>query len=161
MTIRVVLDTSALIDVERHELAFAAHAGYFTMLWSAFIIGEFVRVRTELALEHGQSRDVYRDRIHAAIRELSLIAEFVDYTLLQSGDYSRWLKDPDDEPILATALVRRAQYVVSHNTKHFPPSHRYADVQYLIPRAFLDWLYSQLPDGKPLADWQASDYRLP
>lgn len=159
--IRAVLDTSALIDAERHELAFSAREGYFTMLWSAFIIGEIVRVRTELALEHGQDRDIYRERINAAIRELSQTAEFVDYTLLQGGDYGRWLKDPDDEPILATALAGRAQYVVSHNKKHFPPNQRYAGVQYLTPRAFLDWLYSQYPDGQPLEDWQASGYRLP
>lgn len=161
MTVRAVLDTSALIAIERHELVFAARQGYFTLLWSSFIIGEYVRIRTELAIRHGQEREIYRARINHVVHELSLIAELVDYTRLQGGNYSDWLKDPDDEPILATALVGRANFVVSHNTRHFPPNGSFAGIQYLTPRGFLDWLYSQYPDDQPLQEWEVSSYQLP
>lgn len=152
VSIRAVLDASALISSHRHELVFAAQQGYYTLIWSAFIIAEVVRVRTELAIKRGQQRLVYRTRVNAAIRELSTIAEFVDYTLLEGGDYQRWLKDPDDEPILATALVGRAQFVVSLNTKDFPPNGVYAGIRFLTPPQFLDVIYGSHPESESVDD---------
>lgn len=145
MSIRVVLDTSALIGSQRHGLVLAAQQGYYTLIWSAYIIAEVVRIRTELAIKRGQPRYVYRTRVNAAIRELSPIAEFVDYTLLEGGSYQQWLNDPDDEPILATALVGRAHFVVSLNAKDFPPDCVYAGIRYVTPPQFLDEIYAMHP----------------
>lgn len=161
MSVRAVLDTSALIGRDRHELVFNSRQGYYEIVWSAFIISEFTRVRQRLALKHGQPEPEYRAAINASIRELASLTAYADYTLLTGGNYDQWLKDPDDEPILATALVGGASYIVSTNTHDYPPGDVFAGVRYLTPRAFLDWLYSQYPDGQPLEDWQASGYRLP
>lgn len=161
MQMRVVLDTSALLGSYRHELVFAAHEGYYALVWSSFIIAEVVRIRTELAIKHQQDRTTYRARINACIRELSPIAEFVDYTLLEGGNYQQWLQDADDEPILATALVGRAHSVVSLNTKDFPPMGIFAGVRYLTPRQFLDELYSQHPDKNLPEDFADSGFRVP
>jgi predicted nucleic acid-binding protein len=110
---RVVIDTSALLSIERHELLFLAHQGIYTIVWSPFLIAEAVRIRTELAIKHQQDRAIYRQRINAFIHELSQIVEIVDHTLLEGGDYTEWLHDPDDEPLLATALVGRAEVIIS------------------------------------------------
>ncbi len=117
---RAVLDTSALLGPARHELVFLASKSVYTMVWSSFLIAELTRLRTEWAIKQGLERARYRERINALTRELSQIAVIVDYTRLEGGNYRDWLRDPDDEPLLATALVGRAAYVVSHNTSDFP-----------------------------------------
>lgn len=161
MKLRAVLDTSALLGPQRHELVFLAHRQAFRMVWSAFLIGELTRIRTEWAIKQGLDRQVYRERINALIQELSKIATLVDYTRLEGGNYTAWLKDPDDEPLLATALVGRAQYVVSHNTSDFPPGGSFAGVRYLTPRAFLDTLYLEYPVEPGSREEGQAPFRLP
>lgn len=162
MKLRAVLDTSALLGPQRHELVFLAHKRAYTMLWSSFLIAEITRIRTEWAIRQGLDREVYRERINSLVKELSLIATLVDYTRLQGGAYSRWLRDPDDEPLLATALVGQASYVVSHNTSDFPPGNVFAGVRYMTPLDFLDMLYRAYPlKSKWLKREQQDPYRLP
>jgi predicted nucleic acid-binding protein len=161
VTIRAVLDTSVLIGALRHELVFAAVRGYYLPVLSPFIFGELARVRTEIAIKHGVPREVYRERINAAVSVLSRLAMLVDHARLEAGNYTHWLTDPDDEPILATALVGRAQYIVSLNTHDFPPNGAFAGVRYLTPAAFLDEIY-RLHPRKRLRDLpDAHRYRFP
>jgi predicted nucleic acid-binding protein len=47
------------------------------------------------------------------------------------------LRDPDDEPILATAIAASAAYVVSLNTRDFRRSGEAAGVRFLTPQSFL------------------------
>lgn len=145
MKIRAVLDTSSLISIQRHALVYPAAMGYYTIVWSPFLIAEFTRIRTELAIRHGQDRALYRTRINEYIKVLSQLAVTVDHTRLEGGNYTRWLHDPDDEPVLATALVGKAQYIVSLNTKDFPPNGSFAGVHYMTPAKFLELLYEQNP----------------
>lgn len=145
MTLRAVLDTSALLGPQRHELVFLAQDRAYTMVWSSFLIAELTRIRTEWAIKQGLDRTVYRERINVLIAELSKVATLVDYTRLQGGNYTNWLRDPDDEPLLATALVGRASYVVSHNTNDFPPGGAFAGVRYVTPLDFLNVLYHEHP----------------
>jgi predicted nucleic acid-binding protein len=57
---------------------------------------------------------------------------------LTDGNYTDWLRDPDDVPLLATALVGKAQYIVSWNTRDFPSKGSFAHIRYLIPPQFLE-----------------------
>jgi predicted nucleic acid-binding protein len=104
---------------------------------------------------------IYREHINRAIGILTHLAIVVDYTRLEGGDYTRWLTDPDDEPILATALVGKAQYIVSANTRDFPPDGLYPGVQYLTPQDFLAHLYRLHPRkySRDFSDMPA--YRFP
>jgi predicted nucleic acid-binding protein len=145
MKLRAVLDTSALLGPLRHELVFLASKRVYTMVWSSFLIAELTRLRTEWAVKRGLDREWYRERINALIHELSRIATTVNYTRLDGGNYQTWLRDPDDEPLLATALVGRARYIVSHNTKDFPPGGVFAGIEYMTPDAFLDVIYQENP----------------
>ncbi|MGZ3582492.1 MAG: hypothetical protein ACXVCX_15290 [Ktedonobacterales bacterium] len=115
MKIRAVLDTSSLISIQRHALVYPAAMGYYTIVWSPFLIAEFTRIRTELAIRHGQDRTTYRTHVNECIKDLSQLAVTVDYTRLEGGKYNRWLQDPDDEPVLATTLVGKAHYIVSES----------------------------------------------
>lgn len=139
---RAVLDTSVLLSIERDELLYLASKGIDTLACSPFLVGEVVRIRVEKAIQHNQERSLYRTRINNYVNEITRRAEMVNHTLLEGGDYTRWLHDPDDEPLLATALVGRAHVIVSWNTKDFPPSGSYAYVRYITPPQFLEELYS-------------------
>jgi len=57
------------------------------------------------------------------------------------------LPDPDDDPILAAALASGAQYVVSLNTKHFPPGATVMHVRFITPADFLILLDELYPDA--------------
>jgi hypothetical protein len=52
------------------------------------------------------------------------------------------LKDADDEPIWATAVVAGAQYTVSHNIEDFPPlvegRHVFGGIEYLTAIEFVE-----------------------
>lgn len=158
---RAVLDTSVLLAAERHELLFLAYRGAYTLLWSTFLVGECVRIKTELAIKHQQDRAIYRARINEFVRQVTAVATLVDYTRLAGGNYEEWLKDPDDEPLLATALVGKAHYVVSWNTKDFPPSGSFAGVQFVTPPQFLLNIYQERPYRRLRAAYLASGYHLP
>jgi predicted nucleic acid-binding protein len=58
------------------------------------------------------------------------------------GSYEEWLRDPDDHPIMATALAGQADYLVTWNVKDFPPKRRFAGVTIITPDAFLQLLSS-------------------
>lgn len=142
-------------------MLFLAHQRVYTLIWSTFLVGECVRIRTELAIKHGQDREIYRARINAFVHQVTPVAVMVDYIKITGGNYREWLKDPDDEPVLAAALVGKAQYIVSLNTRDFPPQGRYAGVQYVSPSQFLAELYSQYPRRRLQEAFLASGYRLP
>ncbi len=52
------------------------------------------------------------------------------------------LTDPDDAPVWQTAVLAKANYVVSHNTRHFPPlrhgRHAYGGIDYLTAIEFIE-----------------------
>jgi predicted nucleic acid-binding protein len=161
VSIRAVIDTSALIGPARHQLVFLASQGYYTIVWSPFLISEVTRIRTELAIKHGQERAAYRDRINRLVDAITGLADVVDHTRLEDGNYTDWLRDSDDAPVLATALVGGAQWIVSHNTKHFPPSGSFAGIRFTTPDVFLDWLYAQHPERDLPQEFDDAGYRVP
>ena len=162
MRLRAVLDTSVLLGAQRHELIYLAKKKVYIALWCSFLIGEVARVRTERAIEHHQDRKIYRARVNLLISQLSEVMTFVNYRRFEGGTHTRWLTDSDDEPLLAAALVGKAQYIVSANTRDFPPNGLWAGVRYLTAPDFIAELYSQHPRGAALHNrFTTEDYRIP
>lgn len=160
MKIRAVLDTSSLLGPFRHRLVYCAFKGAYRIVWSSFLIAELVRIRTEWGIRQGIPRRVYRGNINKLIDDLSRISMFAKYTNLQGGNYEDWLHDPDDWPLLATALAGHARYIVSENTRDFPPNGVFAGVSYMTPDAFLEIIYERHPRLKRTGDAEEL-YRLP
>jgi len=52
------------------------------------------------------------------------------------------LHDPNDHPIMATALIGGVDYLVTANTRDFPPKQRFAGIPVMTPDAFLGVLES-------------------
>lgn len=133
--LRAVLDTSVLLSAERRALLLLATRGLYTIVWSAFIAEEVNRKLVEMGWSAAKTQEL--------VGALGNLAEMVDYRQITGGNYDRWLKDPDDHPIMATALAGHADYLVTWNTRDFPPKRRFAGVTILTPDAFLRRLGSE------------------
>jgi predicted nucleic acid-binding protein len=70
------------------------------------------------------------------------------------------LKDPDDEPLLATALSGKASIIVSWNTRDFPPKGSFAGVRYLTPPIFLAEIYAQYPEQALYEQFIDANYHI-
>ncbi len=124
-----MLDTSVLLSAERRPLLFLAATARYTLIWSDYISDEVKHKMVEIGWS--------LPKAEALIRTLVELAENVDYRQVTGGNYDVWLHDPEDHPILATALIGRADYLVTWNTKDFPPKQRFAGITILTPDAFL------------------------
>jgi predicted nucleic acid-binding protein len=140
---RAVLDTSVLFSQHRHWLWLLAHLGYFQGIWSTFIVGELVRIRVEHSIRLGVERTIYRQRVNDLVHLLSDVLEVASYRDATTGGQ---LRDPDDEPILATALAGSATHIVSLNTRDFPENSTVLGVQFVTPQEFLSGLISRHPN---------------
>lgn len=127
--VRAVLDTSVLLSAERRPLLFLASQGVFTLVWSQFIADEVQRKLVEMGWSAANGT--------ALVEAITALAEVVDYRQITGGNYDRWLRDPNDHPILATALAGQVDYLVTWNTRDFPPKRRFAGITILTPDAFL------------------------
>jgi hypothetical protein len=163
----VALDSSALLGANRRYLVAAAALGYYTGFWSAWIVGELVRKRTEWiadrASREGADRAELRrrlrqsrERVNALVDALSGVLRTVDYRRAADADLS-WLLDPDDRPVMQTALAAGADTLVTDNARDFPPGQVRNGVLLMRTSDFLAALYTRFPEaesaiGELLAD---------
>jgi predicted nucleic acid-binding protein len=114
---------------ERRSLLLLAANGVYTVVWSQYIANEVERKMVEMGWSQPKAA--------ALVNALIEFAEVVDYRQITGGNYDVWLRDPDDHPIMATALAGRVDYLVTWNTRDFPPKQRFAGITILTPDAFL------------------------
>jgi hypothetical protein len=145
-----VLDTSVLVPVwSRRILRDIAEEPYavYTPAWSEWIIAETWRTLALLWLRRSgePEEDVWPNLSYGAnqmLRQFLPVMQFV--SLRDYGGPDAWpgLPDPNDVPIWQTAVLAGAQYVVSQNTRHFPPlvqdHHTYLGIEYLTGIEFIE-----------------------
>lgn len=151
-----VLDTSALWGRDiRSELVRAVEAGRFQGVWSEWIVAELWRgLAWQWAEQRGLSDAERRTMSDSANRLMRILAPRLTL-LTYTGDptASPWphQPDPNDEPIWTTAVAAHADYVVSANTRDFPPNvadpgrparFAYFGIEYIEPRDFLEIVWS-------------------
>jgi len=141
---KALLDASALYGpTNRRELQQAAAAGLFVAYWSPWIVEELARNLTT---------DYYRIRPYSEVtrRTLSTLSKRMMRFLIASFTTvdpkppfpEAWAEaDPGDDHVWAAAMAAGVAYVVSENTRHFPPGgedgrHTWADIAYLTPKDF-------------------------
>ena len=144
-----VLDTSVLVPAWSRfvlqRLAASPH-GRYTPVWSEWIVAETWRVLTWRWLTRSARADEaeWRALSRAANRMLRQLLPVM--TLVSLRGYAgpeHWpeLQDAEDAPIWQTAVLARAQYVVSHNLADFPPllegRHVYRGIEYLTAIEFV------------------------
>lgn len=162
-SLRAVLDTSVLVPTRRREeLQSLARDGAFTAIWSPWIIAELHRVLTWRWLAHPAVRvttaggDVVTacDISSANWARCSQQAKRMMEIMLATPHWElvdprppyppAWesLGDVWDEPVWAAAVVGHAHYVVSNNTRDYPPAgadghHIHKGVEYIAADHFV------------------------
>jgi len=76
---------------------------------------------------------------------LDTVAELVDHRRY-TGPYPDWLQDPDDRPLLAAAMVAKADYLVTANTRDFPPGKCFGSLTVVTPEEFLEILIHEIEE---------------
>jgi len=117
-----------------------AHENHYEGVWSPYIVGELVRVRVLMSrrINPDLSEDVLRNRLNGLVNAFASVLENADYQALPP--LAGALPDSDDEPILRTALAGQASFVVSLNTRDFPPGNVAFGVRFITPRDFIELL---------------------
>lgn len=124
---RAVLDTSVLVPLwSRLLLAdLAGRAGRYTPIWCEWIIAETWRVLTVQHLRrlpHISTADERRlsGLANAMLLALLPVMEFVSVVPPFAPAWPA-ARDSDDAPIWMAAVRAKAQFVISHNLRDFPP----------------------------------------
>jgi predicted nucleic acid-binding protein len=148
-----LLDTCVLWpSLQRDFLLSLAIEGMYRPIWSSAILEELeVSETAKLTGKVGMNSDEAEHRVRHLIEQMRTAfddAEVVGWEGLE-GTYG--LPDPDDEHVLAAAVVGGAGAIVTHNRKDFPRDKMPHGLEVLSPADFALSTVSLKPD---LA-WQA------
>lgn len=121
---RAVLDASVLVP--RWSRGALRHLALLDpppcrLVWSTAIVGEIWRALTTQRLRRGDPPGTIAAQSHAMWQWLDPVMEVVPAAAPLLGAPPSPMRDPRDEHLWNAALNAEAAYVVSHNTRHFPP----------------------------------------
>lgn len=118
-----VLDTSVLVARwSRIALQKLAIQGRFDAVWSTAIVAETWRVVGIQRANEGDSLGTISRDAHEMWSKLDPVLRIVGASHRPPGTPPSPLRDRRDEHLWNAALNAGAQFVVSHNTRHFPPA---------------------------------------
>jgi len=147
--IRAVLDTNVLVPYRlRVDLRQLAQDGAFIAVWSPWIIAELNRVLTWQWIEDSGNDTSPANRARCSraantMMEILLATPFeLVNPLLPYPPTWPGLTDAWDHPIWAAAVSGHAHYVVSNNTRDYPPAdaagrHMYQGIEYVAGAVFI------------------------
>lgn len=132
-----LLDTCVLWpSLQRDLLLSLAAEGMYRPVWSSAILAELQHSESAKHRRHGESDDVAATRaVHliARMREAFTDAETAGWEGLE-GSYG--LPDPDDEHVVAAAVVAGAGAIITLNLKDFPADRLPRGIETLSPAQF-------------------------
>lgn len=132
-----VLDTSVLWpSLQRDFLLSLAIEGMYRPVWSAAILEELQYHESAKLIKRGEAAD---DAARHALRLVTQVRRAFDDAEVQGwegleGTYG--LPDPDDEHLVAAAVVAGAGAIITHNLRHFPLAKLPAGIRALPPAEF-------------------------
>jgi hypothetical protein len=132
-----LLDTSVLWpSLQRDFLLSLSVEGLYRPVWSLAILDELAFHEAEKLVRRGTSRAEAVDRAARLVRTMQ--AAFGDATVVgwEPLEHSFGLPDPDDEHVVAAAVIARAGAIVTSNLRHFPGESLPDDLAVLSPREF-------------------------
>ena len=135
---RAVLDSSVLVSAFLKPgslpatLLLRAREGAFSLVLSTYILEETatVLVRPKNLGRYGYTGD----EVGRFCRTLVAVAELAG----ELPDLDAVPNDPKDNPIVATAIAGKADYLVTGDRTHLLPLGEYQGVRMVSPREFLD-----------------------
>lgn len=136
--------------------------GMYRPLWSAAILEELEYHQARKLVGRGVSEDVATQRARHLIDRMRLVfddAVVIDWEPLE-GSFG--LPDPDDEHVVAAAVVGGAGAIVTHNLRDFPRTKVPAHIHVVAPAVFAADTVSVSPDVALRAvTAMAARYRAP
>ncbi|KAA8890588.1 PIN domain-containing protein [Nocardia colli] len=143
----VVLDTCVLWpSLQRDFLLSLAIEGLYRPLWSETILEELEYHEARKLVERGADSTLAAAQ---ASRLIEAMQSAFDDALVENWEPhegSFGLPDPDDEHVLAAAVVGNAGAIVTHNMRDFPMVSVPSQIQILGPAAFAADAVSVSPD---------------
>lgn len=145
MTNIAVLDTSVLVsNKNREHLVTAALEKLYTPIWSPWIVAELHRVMTWNWIRNKGLKE--KEQCSRRYKDMMSILMGVFRCVDPKPPWDRaWpqMIDEDDLPIWSTAIHVKAQYIVSENTRDFPPAdsndrHIWEGIEYIVVSEFLN-----------------------
>jgi uncharacterized protein len=137
---KAVLDSSVLVSAFLKPgslpatLLLRAREGAFSLVLSSYVIQETAAVLVRP--KHQASRSFTPDEVARYCRDLLAVAELVgDLPNIEAVP-----DDPKDDPIVATAVAGKADYLVTGDRAHLLPIKEHAGVRIVGVREFLDLL---------------------
>jgi uncharacterized protein len=136
---RIVLDTNVLVS--GLLTPFGTSGAVVRLLTSDSLT---LCVDTRILLEYEEV--LQRERFQLDRRLVGILIDFIVKTseVTSSTPLRVSLSDPDDNCFLEVSLASRADYLVTGNTRHFPPE-LCCGVKVLSPTEFLDIVREQTP----------------
>lgn len=132
-----ILDTSVLWpSLQRDFLLSMAVDGLYRPLWSDAILEELRRHETKKIVSRGGKPVEAAARADLLIEKMRLNFDDALVTGWEGLDGSYGLPDPDDEHVVAAAVVGGAGAIVTDNLKHFLGDHVPAHIEVLDAKAF-------------------------
>jgi hypothetical protein len=134
-----LLDTCVLWpSLQRNFLLSLAVEGMYRPVWSSAILDELAYAEAAKLVRRGEAECQAAHRARRLIEQMRAAfddAEAVGWEPLE-GTYG--LPDPDDEHVVAAALVAGAGVIVTDNLKHFPEGCLPEGIKALAPSQFAE-----------------------
>ncbi|WP_087007997.1 PIN domain-containing protein [Brevibacterium yomogidense] len=133
-----VLDTSVLWpSLQRDFLLSLAAEGSYRARWSSAILDELVYHEAKKLIERGAPENEAERAARRLIDQMS--GAFDDALVTDWGplDGTYGLPDPDDEHVVAAAVMGNAEVIVTENLKHFPEAKLPASIRAVPARDFV------------------------
>ncbi|ROZ63682.1 PIN domain-containing protein [Kocuria soli] len=132
-----VLDTSVLWpSLQRDFLLSLAAERTYSPKWSTAILGELEYHEAAKLVERGVAVDDAERSAQRLINQMSSAFDDALVTEWEPLEGSYGLPDPDDEHVLATAVMCGAEVIVTENLKDFPRSLLPTPIRAIPPRDF-------------------------
>lgn len=144
-----VLDTSVLWPSRQRDFLLSlAIEGLYRPLWSEVILEEVEYTEADkLVNRHGFTREEAEAAAAKLVEQMRIKFDDAMVTGWEPLEGSYGLPDPDDEHVVAAAVVGGAGAIVTSNYKHFPRSRVPEHIQVLSPSEFAENTVAVSPDA--------------
>ncbi|WP_277454755.1 PIN domain-containing protein [Janibacter sp. DB-40] len=133
-----VLDTSVLWpSLQRDFLLSLAAEGSYSPKWSSAILDELVYHEAKKLIGRGTPDEEAETSAKRLIHQMSSAFDDALVTGWESLEGTYGLPDPDDEHVVAAAVMGGAETIVTENLKHFPVSNLPASIRATPARQFV------------------------
>lgn len=137
MVFTALLDTCVLWpSLQRDFLLSLAIEGLYRPVWSAVILGELEYHEAAKLIKRGKTLDQATERAQRLITQMRTAFDDAEVHGWEGLEGSYGLPDPDDEHVVAAAVVASAGAIITLNFRDFPPNRLPAGIRAIAPAEF-------------------------